>query len=1790
MILNSYIKEYGLVKKIQIDSYNDFISYGLPQIIDESGPIVITHLNDNDEKTVYNIKFGSIEFIKPSVKESDGSYRTLYPNDARIRNLSYQAGIKCSIHVNITYSDGNYDSYICKEIIGYIPVMVNSNLCLLNGMNAIEKIERGECKYDEGGYFIIKGGEKVIISQERMANNIPFCFFKKYSRCLWSAEIRCKNDYDSYNQNSIIVKIFNNNSNDDIVKEIKVELPYIRPEIPLFILFSALGFTIENAINLIYNICKDFDKYFIDNMLFYSINEYNEIIESIDVSEIQNFSLNYIGLRKFTVSDESITESLKDSDKYNKIDYAINLINNSLFSHLNGLDVFKDNDNTTYFKKKGYFLCYILNKLFTYHKKYIETQEVYEDDRDYLPNKRIDLTGPLMYSLFKTNFKRMKKETQTSIEKSISGNSSFNLSSSIKQKTITNGISYCFSTGNWGYQSGSTAPRLGVAQVLNRLSYNGTISHLRKSNTSLNKEGKLSKPRQLHNTQWGYICPIETPEGQGCGLIKVFSIVAHVTIGSKISKDILLNYFNNLCSYEKYNTIRILIDGIWLGFLNTGIDIKDIISELKDLRRKNIIHIDTSISLLDSELHIFTGPGRFTRPLIVSSKFNELLAENIENNTFSQLIEKGFIENIDPLEEETTLIATYPKDLESNIKYTHMEIDPSLILGLSAGSIPYSHHNQCIYYEEYVLMADGTKKMIKDINIGDEVVTWNPETMEMSNSKVEYHYVNKTEKDMFNITTLSGDNIKATYDHKFWTNKGFIEVKDFDNDTLLAVCINKNNKIFTNEKINILNKQKFIDTCNKYNFKEKTIEKYLNKCDQFFNEISINKISILAGIIGFILADGCITTSKNIKIRALFNTSSMKSANNLLNDIEYLGFNRNSIKNNIKTGIFYKNNENEKIVKHNTYDICYYGCLPILLESLGVTTNKKTNKESVIPEFILNGHKEIQRSFLAGLFGGDGSRIRYNILRENGASQVTLNTLSMTKSIEFIESLENFMSHISIMLQKFDIKVNYIHKFDSKNELDKKTVHLGFSQETNNIIKFYEEIGYKYDNYKNMESAICIEYLKYKNIMQQKRINDVIMIRKDLDNKLSIKDIMNKHNKTYNEIESIKKSYLNNNKISSRKNFKDFMPINDFISKCIINENVIYIPIKSIEPFYDKKIIADITVESNNHTFISSNFLVHNSPRNIYQCIDPNSLVTMSHGPSKMIKDLVIGDEVITWNPINGKRSSTKVINHFVKETTKDIFSITTTNGKNIIATNDHKFWTNNGFKQLKDLIPNIDLLGINDNGTTTFVNILSIKQHHSKLISDITVESVNHTFIANDFLIHNSSMGKQALGVYALNYNKRFDTFSHLLHYPQKSIITSNINELLHNDELPSGFNVVIAIQCYTGYNQEDSIIFNKSAIDSGLFTSTYYKTVEDHEKETFKNNNKTEYFTKEHINLGVKNVHNYNYDTLDNDGIIFPGTKINENDVLIGKIIPIHNSETSTTYYKDNSISTKENGIVNNVILTTDMEGHKIAKVKIEFDRTPQIGDKFASKGAQKGTIGNIYRDEDMPYSESGIRPDIIINPHAIPSRMTIGHLIETLHCKLCCIQGTYGDSTTFKSENGSIKHDTVEDIMNMLEKEGFNKHGSEVLYNGFTGEKITAMIFMGVIYYQRLKHMVQDKIHSRARGPVTKLTRQPLEGRVRFGGLRFGEMEKDCLIAHGASNFLQDRLFFNSDFYRVHVCEVCGLFAQADLKNQHFLCKCQKPYNRTKIAQVFIPYACKLFIQELITLNIYPKLILK
>ena len=441
-------------------------------------------------------------------------------------------------------------------------------------------------------------------------------------------------------------------------------------------------------------------------------------------------------------------------------------------------------------------------------------------------------------------------------------------------------------------------------------------------------------------------------------------------------------------------------------------------------------------------------------------------------------------------------------------------------------------------------------------------------------------------------------------------------------------------------------------------------------------------------------------------------------------------------------------------------------------------------------------------------------------------------------------------------------------------------------------------------------------------------------------------------------------------------------------------------------------------------------------------------------------------------------------------------------------------------------------------------------------------------------------AQAKQAMGVYATNFNERMDKTAYVLSYATRPLVDTRIMNMIKINEIPSGCNINVAIMTHTGYNQEDSLLVNKGSIDRGLLQITITHTEKDEDKQKI---NGDEEIRCKPDSTKTKGMKFGNYNKVNSKGLVPENTLIENRDVIIAKVTPIkenRNDHTKVIKYEDQSklYRTVEETYIDKNYIDRNGDGYSFAKVRLRSLRKPVIGDKFSSRHGQKGTVGNIIPEEDMPFTRDGIRPDIIINPHAIPSRMTIGQLKETLLGKVLVELGLFGDGTSFGNMDISM-------LSQKLLELGYEAHGNELLYNGLTGEQIECSVFMGPVFYQRLKHMVNDKQHSRSIGPMVNLTRQPAEGRSRDGGLRFGEMEKDAMVSHGAARFTRGRMYDSSDKYSVFVCKKCGLIASYN--DQLHIHHCRTCDNRVDFSYVEIPYACKLLFQELTTMNVVPRM---
>jgi DNA-directed RNA polymerase beta subunit len=1658
-IIESYFKGHHLERLVrhQIESYNSFVGHQLIKTIEMFNPIHIASEQDfNLEHKKYSLEiFVTLEnfnIYRPQIHENNGATKLMFPQEARLRNFTYASVMTVDINIKYVVRSGKeleniqiFHKVLSKIHIGKLPIMLKSSICVLSQYKHVENTFTGECKYDAGGYFIINGSEKTVLGQERAAENKVYCFnvSKNNPKYTWIAEIKSVPDYKCISPKQITMMI--SSKNNGFGNPIYVQLPRVKQPMPLFVVFRALGVISDKEI------CS-------------------KILLDIDNAEESNINMlaalhaSIFDANKLLTQDECIKHITcnvmytpinmdKETGIKKKQEFTMDILNNDLFPHC---------QNAT---QKIYFLGYMTNKILQ-----ASFEMSPQDDRDSYINKRIDLTGTLLNNLFRNYLNKLVKDMEKQVIREINNGSwkstddyeniinLTNIYKIIKSTTIENGIKRALATGDFGIKH-SNSNKVGVAQVLNRLTYVSSLSHARRISTPSDKSGKLIPPRKLHNTSWGYLCPAETPEGQSVGIVKNLSYMTHITIHSDslplyeyiMPNVIPINNESTITEESMYKKVKVFINGAWVGITH---DPQQLYLMLKDKKYKGIINIYTSI-IFDykmREIRVCNDSGRLTRPLLRVKNNNILITKPLitgVNNSdltwddllISSKIEESIIEYVDPDEQNWSMIASLPKDLLNKsakmYNFTHCEIHSSTIFGVLASCIPFPEHNQsprntyqCLDINETVLLSNGNKIPIKDVKIGDEVVSFNPKTMETSFTKVVHHYIRKTDKQIYKITTLSGREIIATEDHKFMTTEGWCQVKDMvENETKIGILSHQNNleNINVEQKI-ILTEEQFRNFFVKNNFHIKLIEKYVKELKNINLLPLLNtdyKLPVLAKMFGFILADGSINIYERNKLH--FTACSLDfgtedDVKSFENDIKLCGFNK--CKYNKSTRLF-------NDTTHTTYSVTHNGIFPAILLALEISRSKKTDTfRNQIPLWIMNGSKLIKREFLSGFQGGDGCKIRWNKI-DKGYNFVCAET-SQQIHPKYVHSLISFMEQCVILLKEFNVEISNIKQ--CKVEENRIKVSFKITDKHDNLIQYFDNIGYRYSSTKNNQSFIVIEYLKYKQDMFKKHKKLIEIIRELYNQNKTNTLIANTLNIKVSYVSDVVRSYKKNRKISMRNLGND--TIETWIKEVMLVNNTLFIPIKTIE-------------------------LVDNC------------------------------------------------------------------------------------------------------------------------LVSDITVESENHSFIAgNNFLSSNCAQGKQAMGVYVTNYESRMDKTAYVLNYPARPLVDTRIMNMIQLNNIPSGCNVIVAIMTHTGYNQEDSLLFNKGSIDRGLFMATIYHTEKDEDKQKINGNEEIRCKPDPTKTKGMKMG---NYNKINSKGLIPENTLVENRDVIISKVTPIkenRNDHTKVIKFEDQSkiFKTAEETYIDKNYIDKNGEGYNVAKVRLRTIRKPVIGDKFSSRHGQKGTIGNIIPECDMPFTKAGVRPDIIINPHAIPSRMTIGQLKETVLGKVLVELGLFGDGTPFGQFD-------VKDICAELLNLGYESNGNELMYNGLTGEQLECNIFIGPVFYQRLKHMVNDKTHSRSIGPMVNLTRQPAEGRSRDGGLRFGEMEKDAMVSHGAARFTRGRVYDVSDKYVVHTCKKCGLIAIYN--DEMHIHHCRTCDNRVDFARVEIPYACKLLFQELNTMNIAPRI---
>ncbi len=1289
----------------QIESFNQFIEVDIPEIIHMANPIMshgspeiplagprsalatatglsttaanalmggiadgLTHLGKRVQHEYEVIlEFEKISIRKPTIFENNGATHPMMPNDARLRNLTYGAPLNIDVKVTTVFIDHTRNGIRESNVrifpnvhLGKIPVMVGSKYCLLHDQRHVHPSAMGECPEDMGGYFIIQGGERAMISMERMSENRPFVFRNGRGSAKEQevVEIKCIGPDNDQVPKSNTVKIVYHPKN-QLITMLRATVPRIKTDIPLFVLFRALGVLPDRDVCELILDKEEEGTY--DPVLTESI------LEARDV-RTQEEALAWL-------ADHTNTWSVKSQKQGNVAD----ILGEELFPQIGGSDMNYE---------KACFLAHMTRKVL-----WTSTKRLPTDDRDAYPNKRVDIPGFLLADLFrKTYNNRMVKDMKAALSKEIHGGSwkatgnwseivnINNINKIIKSTIMEVCLRSSLATGNFGSGRIGGPNKVGVSQVLNRLNYSAMISHLRRISTPIEKTGKLIAPRKQHGSQWGVCCPCETPEGHGVGVIKNMAVTATVSIfSSPVTVYAYLQRLDRLVGLkeatveELHSCTRVFLNGSWIGILRPA-DAAWVVDQLRCAKRAGKLHRYTGIVWKSAfkELWMTTEAGRILRPIYYAPAVREvmrdasgmlrqqLLAIEDWSNLLLWQSPSGhhLVEYMDAGETDAAYIAMEYEACVRDDSYTHCEIHPSVIFGTTASYIPFPDHNQsprnayqCLWEEEEVLMADGVRKAIKDVSVGESVMSFDPVTGVMEPVKVVNQYVRETDKKIYRLKTVSGRTVVATDNHPFITESGWTTVAELAASVTPQATSGTELVEAPNRKVGI-------------------VPNWVFPCAEG------DKLAVtMARVLGFVLP-------RPHRDAWYFNTH--MDAMEFKRDVELLGFS----------------------VELSDSNVIFNDSLVEWIQSYSASS---------IPEWVMTGSTSVKREFLAsfqshGMLDPHPSRTR--------------------------EQTVHFMNQVKTLFEHFGVACEVV-----ENEKYKE-VGLTLLDTAENLIREYDEIGYRYNTDAIVGGFKAVECLKAKGLLQKEEMTH--------------------------------------------------------------RGRMVFVPLESVEE-HERVRIADITVANEHHSFITS----HN-----------------------------IGS--------------------------------------------------------------------------------------------------------------HNSSMGKQAMGIYSLNFRQRFDAMAHVLCYPEKPMVSSYMSRLFGAESLPSGQNVVVAIMTYTGYNQEDSNMINRAALDRGRFRSIFYRTYKDEERKNQSSGEEEKFCRPDPTE--TKHMKNAHYDKVAEDGFIPKDTYVTPDDILIGKVVPLR-VPTGTVLpagaKKSRDVSkmprNNESGYVDKIYKNRNGEGYSFVKIRMRQDRVPEIGDKF-------------------------------------------------------------------------------------------------------------------------------------------------------------------------------------------------------------------------------------------------------
>jgi DNA-directed RNA polymerase beta subunit len=1888
VIIESYFKDQYLEKLVrhQLESYNNFVGYQIIKTIEMFNPVHIKSENDYDSKSgkyalEIFITFENFHIYRPQIHENNGAIKLMFPQEARLRNFTYASAMTIDINIKYIIRRGenlNETNILHKSLpkihIGKLPIMLKSNICVLNQYKYVDNDNIGECRYDTGGYFIINGSEKTVLGQERAAENRIYCFniSKNNTKYTWTAEIKSIPDFKCISPKQI--NMFISSKNNGFGQPIVIQIPRTKQPIPLFIVFRALGVLSD----------KEICEYI---LLDINCEKYNIMLHNLQASIIeaqkhltQNESIKYI------MSNVIYTpiNMDKETGAKKKLEFTYDVLENDLFPHCRTK------------QQKIYFLGYMANKLMQANFEWISA-----DDRDSFLNKRIDLTGASMNNLFRNYFNKLVKDMEKQIIKEINNGSwrstedytniinLTNIYKIIKSTTIENGFKRALATGDFGIKH-TNSNKVGVAQVLNRLTYIATLSHLRRISTPTDKSGKLIPPRKLHGSSWGFIDPAECfdPETQILMWDGTFKRAGDIKIN-----DILIDDLGNA------TRVRTTCS----GFKN----MYDIIPNKNNFMKHRVTDNHILTLKIRSHKRILCSKRKYTH-IVEYFDHTEI---NFKEKYFNSLKEAQDFAN--QLDNENTIDITIENYLKLNKRIRdrlvlfkieginwpkkNVEMDPYLLGmwlgdGLSDGTgfaLNYKTDNETLsYWYEWAKNNGALIKKGKRYNYS-VVSKNNCEAQKnglcnrieeaplkkylrkynlLNNKHIPNEYITNNRETRLKLLAglIDTDGSVRNNGHEIRICQGPVNYKIIEDAYILAMSlgfccgITEGVSQWTDEKSNekkfstykelritghqiheiptLLPRKKLLSLDEKHIIRSKSF-----MCSKFkLVEAGIGpyvgwQLDDIRG--RFCLKDGLVTHNtpegQSVGVvKSLSYMSHITIQSNSLSLHEYVKpfiieiddlkpielFNK--VKVLINGNIVGISNEPQQLY-YTLKDMKYKGIINIYTSIVFDYRNQEIR--------LCNDAGRITRPLL---------RIKNNniLLNDNILEGLKNSTIIWDDLFTNCKTEESILEYIDPEEQSFSMiatKPNDIIELNKGNEIYKYT-HCEIHPSTifgivSSCIPFPESNQSPRNTYQGAQAkqAMGIYMTNFNERMDKTAYVLTYPTRPLVDTRIMNLIKLNQFPSGCNINVAIM--------THTGYNQEDSVLIN----KASIDRGLFQATLYHTEKDEDKqKINGDEEIRCKPDKNKTKGMKFGNYDKvNAKGLIPENTLVEN--------RDIIIAKVV----PIKeNKNDHTKLIKYEdesrIYRTTEETYidkNYIDRNGdgytfakvrlrtlrKPVIGdkfclTDDHDVLTQNrGWVKISEVNKNDKVAQLNrQTNQIEYVNPLETMEfkHEGEMYE------INNGIVSlYTTLNHRMWVRKEQNKVYGNNQIYKYELLE------AKNILGINVSyqcggamlkteNIEYNRELELNINIyalliVLSIKedrnDYT-YEEIYNISKNNRKIKKILEDENFVNKI----LETINVSNSLFALPDWMLSLSrlnsrlllallcMNNLSQIKAEEIEYEWLKFPDLHFNTTSILLRdqiQIISIHCGLVCITKQVENgewSLFITEHikylyPQTYNVEKNVEKNIEKIDKTfdgKVYCIRVPSevflvrrngccVFTGNSSRHGQKGTVGNIIPEEDMPFTRDGDRPDIIINPHAIPSRMTIGQLKETILGKVLIELGLFGDGTSF----GDL---SVEEISKKLLDLGYEAHGNELLYNGLTGTQIECSVFMGPVFYQRLKHMVNDKQHSRSIGPMVNLTRQPAEGRSRDGGLRFGEMEKDAMVSHGASRFTRERMYDVSDKYKVHICKSCGMIASYnDEKHIHHCRTCD---NRTDFAYVEIPYACKLMFQELATMNVVPRII--